>query len=82
MWHARRLDFYPLPVHEGAPEPAVRAILDELFLAALSRHPSAAEGARLLPLFELPGDPATVRREAAEDALWTLLNSREFLSNR
>ncbi len=65
---------------DSALDPA--AILDELFLAALSRHPSAAEGARLLPLFELPGDPATVRREAAEDALWTLLNSREFLSNR
>ena len=31
MWHARRLDFYPLPMHQGAPEPAVRAILDELF---------------------------------------------------
>ena len=56
-------------------------IVDELFLAALSRFPTAAERATLLPLFDLPGDPARTRREATEDVLWTLLNGPEFLSN-
>ena len=31
MWHARRLDFYPLPIHQGTPDPAVKTILDDLF---------------------------------------------------
>ncbi len=53
------------------------AIVDELFLAALSRRPTDAERAKLLDAFA-DGD----RRAAVEDVLWALLNSKEFLYNR
>jgi hypothetical protein len=52
------------------------AIIDELFLATLSRWPSADEQGLLLAEFA-----GRDRREAAEDALWALLNTREFLYN-
>ena len=50
------------------------AILDELFLGALSRRPTDAERVKLLAVFA-DGD----RRAAIEDVLWVLLNSKEFL---
>lgn len=53
------------------------AIVDELFLAGLSRRPTAAEAKRLREAFA-GGD----RRAAAEDVLWVVLNSKEFLYNR
>jgi len=53
------------------------AILDELFLGALSRRPTDAERVKLLAVFA-DGD----RRAAIEDVLWVLLNSKEFLYNR
>ncbi|HUR54464.1 MAG TPA: DUF1549 domain-containing protein [Gemmataceae bacterium] len=53
------------------------AVLDELFLSALSRRPTDAERAKLLAAFA-DGD----RRAAVEDVLWALLNSKEFLYNR
>ncbi len=53
------------------------AIVDELFLAAFSRRPTAAERAKLLEAFA-DGD----RRAAVEDVLWAVLNSKEFLYNR
>ncbi|MBA4063437.1 MAG: hypothetical protein C0501_06935 [Isosphaera sp.] len=53
------------------------AVVDELFLAALSRRPTAAERAKFLEAFA-DGD----RRAAVEDVLWALLNSKEFLYNR
>ncbi|HUR55612.1 MAG TPA: DUF1553 domain-containing protein, partial [Gemmataceae bacterium] len=53
------------------------AVLDELFLSALSRRPTDAERAKLLPAFA-DGD----RRAVVEDVLWALLNSKEFLYNR
>ena len=51
-------------------------IVDQLFLATLSRHPGEAE--RDLAVSEL-AKHATDRRLAAEDLLWTLLNHPEFL---
>lgn len=51
-------------------------IIDELCLTALGRLPSASERTALLAAFA-DGD----RRLAAEDVLWTLLNSKEFLYN-
>ena len=51
-------------------------LVDQLFLATLSRHPGAAESR--LAVSEL-ADHAKDRRRAAEDLLWTLLNHPEFL---
>ena len=51
-------------------------IVDELYLATLSRFPSVAERELMLSEFAR-GD----QRAAAEDTLWALLNSREFLYN-
>ncbi|RPI89673.1 MAG: DUF1549 domain-containing protein [Planctomycetaceae bacterium] len=52
-------------------------IVDELCLASLSRYPSHDERQLLLAEFD-----RTDRRSAAEDVLWALLNSKEFLYNR
>jgi hypothetical protein len=53
------------------------AIIDELFLAALSRRPLDAERMKLLEAFK-----DVDRRTAVEDVLWAILNSKEFLYNR
>jgi hypothetical protein len=49
--------------------------IEELFLASLSRPPSAAERAALVARVERSAD----RRPALEDVLWGLLNAKEFL---
>lgn len=56
------------------------AILDELYLSAHARFPTKHERDTLLKLFD--GKEAITRREAVQDALWTLLNTKEFLYNR
>ncbi|HLW68162.1 MAG TPA: DUF1549 and DUF1553 domain-containing protein [Gemmataceae bacterium] len=53
-------------------------ILDELYLAALCRYPSASERQQILS--RLTG--AANRRTAWEDVLWALLNAKEFLLRR
>ncbi|MCI0700144.1 MAG: DUF1549 and DUF1553 domain-containing protein, partial [Planctomycetia bacterium] len=53
-------------------------ILDELYLSALSRPPTATESKKLLALLAEAKD----RRAAWEDVLWALLNSKEFLLRR
>lgn len=53
-------------------------IIDELYLAAVARLPTDRERAVLREAFAAPG---TDRRAAAEDVLWVLLNSKEFLYN-
>lgn len=52
-------------------------IIDELCLAALSRFPDDRERTVLSSAFENGAD----RRAAVEDALWTLVNAKEFLYN-
>jgi hypothetical protein len=52
------------------------AIIDELYLGSLARFPTQKEQAVLLELFRESG---TDRRAAAEDALWVVLNTKEFL---
>ena len=52
-----------------------RAILDELYLAALCREPSPAERAAATKYLERSHD----RRGAWEDITWALVNSKEFL---
>jgi hypothetical protein len=53
-------------------------MLDEFYLAALSRRPTEAESRKLLAYV----DEAKDRRAAWEDVLWALLNSKEFLLRR
>ena len=53
------------------------AVVDELFLTALSRRPTDAERAQVLDVFA-----DGKRRAAVEDVMWALLNSKEFLYNR
>lgn len=51
-------------------------IIDELFLATLTRHPSLDEQKSLVARLDGAGPS---RRQAAEDILWALINHREFL---
>lgn len=63
------------------------AILDRLFESALSRSPTEAERARIVPLLEsaaagLSGDELkAARRQAVEDLYWGVLTGREFVFN-
>jgi hypothetical protein len=52
-------------------------IIDELYLAALSRSPTETERAKAVAFVAAEQDP----RPALEDVLWTLVNSKEFLFN-
>ncbi len=49
--------------------------IEEIYLSALSRSPTAEESAELKP--KLAGDEVT-RKQVYQDLLWVLLNSREF----
>ncbi|MEX2560006.1 MAG: DUF1549 and DUF1553 domain-containing protein [Pirellulales bacterium] len=53
-------------------------MVDELYFAALSRPPSAEELPAMVEYVERADD----RRQALEDVLWGLLNSKEFLLRR
>ena len=53
------------------------AVVEELFLAGLGRRPTPAEAGRLREAFA-----EGTRQSAAEDVLWAVLNSKEFLYNR
>ena len=57
---------------------AADGIIDELYLATLARFPSEAERQLMQQAFAESNN----RREAAEDILWTLLNTKEFVFNR
>jgi hypothetical protein len=63
-------------------------ILDQIFLSAVSRYPTAAEKSSLLPVLaqarQVKGSPDVqrdARRAALEDLTWALLTSKEFLFN-
>ena len=53
-------------------------MLEEFYLAALCRSPTAVESKKLLAHLAVAKD----RRAAWEDVLWALLNSKEFLLRR
>jgi len=58
------------------------AIIEELYLATLSRFPSEAERAQALGYVAGQADAGpAARQEALQDVLWALLNSKEFLFN-
>ena len=61
---------------EGKASP--NAMLDEMFLAGLSRLPNDSERQSLVQRLESAED----KRTAAEDILWGILNSKEFLLRR
>lgn len=53
-------------------------LADEIYLACLSRFPTDEERRAVAGLI---GEGATARREGLEDALWAILNTREFICN-
>lgn len=55
------------------------ALIDEVYLAGLSRYPTSAERAKLSKL--LADTPPDQSREAVEDLFWAVFASREFLFN-
>ena len=52
-------------------------LIDELYLTALGRMPTSAEWKRVSEHIEKAKD----KQRAVEDALWAILNTREFLFN-
>jgi len=60
-----------------AGNPPIPKIIDDLYLQALSRPPTAAEQAGWTAVLATAAD----RVEAIQDLLWALLNSREFAFN-
>ena len=52
-------------------------IIEELYLSSLSRYPSREEQMRALSY--VAKAPSAERRQALEDLLWSLINSREFM---
>jgi hypothetical protein len=56
---------------------ALVAMIEELYLVTLSRPPSPQETAKAQQWIA----DASNLREGAQDLLWALLNSREFLFN-
>ena len=61
---------------DSAKSPA--EIIDELYLTVLSRPASETERKLFENLFN---DPEVDRRDATEDLIWTLLNTKEFMFN-
>jgi hypothetical protein len=55
------------------------AIVDDVYLAALSRFPTSEEKTQLIALLSEAKEAG--RREAVEDLYWGLLSSKEFLFN-
>ena len=66
---ARRLTNSPFPDDK---------VIETLYLACFSRFPNEKEFELMRTAFT---DPDVTRREAVEDIIWALLNSREFVFN-
>ena len=58
---------------------APELIVEEAYLASVSRFPTEAEKRKILDV--LAGAKESERRETLEDLFWGLLSSREFLFN-
>ena len=55
------------------------AIVEEAYLAALSRRPTDEEKSKIVGV--LAQTPAAEKRAAIEDVYWSILSSNEFLFN-
>jgi hypothetical protein len=64
---------------KAAGEPSTDRVIDELFLAALSRLPDDDERQRLAG--ELNAAKPEEKRQVIEDLYWSVLSSREFMFN-
>ena len=62
-----------------ATQPDNKQLVENLYLNALSRFPTPDESARAV--HALVSAPAPNRQRVAEDILWALLNSKEFIFN-
>ncbi len=58
---------------------SVDALVDDVWIRALARHPNDVEKAKVRALFN--GAAEGERRAALEDVYWALLSSKEFLFN-
>jgi hypothetical protein len=56
-------------------------IVEELYLATLSRFPSDEERRAMLAAFAASPTNGDAHRAAVEDVLWTLINTKEFVFN-
>jgi hypothetical protein len=61
----------------GREPPPSKQLIEELYLASLSRLPTSEELNTATKYLDETSD----KRQAAEDLLWTLLNSKEFMFN-
>ena len=66
----------PLSIEANVPD---EKIVEDAYLSALSRLPTASERQKLVEL--LKETKPEERRAALEDLYWSLLSSREFLFN-
>ena len=55
------------------------SLIDEIYLACLSRYPTTPERDQLLAMLPPPGDPTEA--EVVEDLFWAMMSGREFLFN-
>lgn len=55
-----------------------KEIIAELYLGALARFPAPEEERLMLEAFSAPG---VTRRQAVEDVLWSVMNTKEFIYN-
>jgi hypothetical protein len=76
--HAKVTSDRGLAARLAASEKSTAEIADELYLSTYSRRPTEEEQAAVRDLFAGATDAKT-RREAAEDLLWALINTPEFV---
>lgn len=58
-----------------------RKIVNEAYMKALSRPPTAKESESLVAMITSEGEDEAQRRQLIEDLYWSVLSSREFLFN-
>ena len=62
-----------------AEQPLPEKIIEDAYVSALARLPTAGEKSKLVPVLAAASDAE--RRPLVEDLYWAVLSSREFLFN-